>query len=263
MSFSFNIPMDVRVYKKWVNPYITDGLVAMWDGIWNAGWGVHSAFPDKWVDLTGNGNDAYPSEDPLMFDDDSLVYTGRTDVCCWSVNTLSDAMKTLASRTGKFYTVQFRVDITSGSNNAEVCSMPGANGSVEAFSIRLASGSVYIIGGVYNQHSLSNYRSNSYSYSCADLTENGVKQFMWIGYRGEIASLKAPFEKFSNSGKVEQVSVSPKVFAEPLTFGYNGRTANKNPWTGKLHNIRFYDRELTDDEVKYNFDVDLERFGTV
>ncbi len=38
----------------WKNPYITDGLVAMWDGEWNAGPGVHDASAKSWVDLSGN-----------------------------------------------------------------------------------------------------------------------------------------------------------------------------------------------------------------
>jgi hypothetical protein len=42
----------------WTNPYITDGLVAMWDGEWNAGGGVHDANATTWKDLTGNGCDA-------------------------------------------------------------------------------------------------------------------------------------------------------------------------------------------------------------
>ena len=32
----------------WVNPYVTDGLVAMWDGEWNAGGGVHDASANEW-----------------------------------------------------------------------------------------------------------------------------------------------------------------------------------------------------------------------
>ena len=39
--------------KKWVNPYITDGLVQMWDGIWNVGGGKHSDTTTVWVDLVG------------------------------------------------------------------------------------------------------------------------------------------------------------------------------------------------------------------
>lgn len=37
----------------WVNPYVTDGLVAMWDGEWNAGGGVHDANATVWKDLVG------------------------------------------------------------------------------------------------------------------------------------------------------------------------------------------------------------------
>lgn len=35
----------------WTNPYVTDGLVAMWDGEWNAGGGVHDANATVWKDL--------------------------------------------------------------------------------------------------------------------------------------------------------------------------------------------------------------------
>ena len=35
----------------WQNPYVTDGLVAMWDGEWNAGGGVHDAAATTWVDI--------------------------------------------------------------------------------------------------------------------------------------------------------------------------------------------------------------------
>ena len=41
----------------WTNPYITDGLVAMWDGEWNAGGGKHDANSTVWKDLSGNGYD--------------------------------------------------------------------------------------------------------------------------------------------------------------------------------------------------------------
>ena len=35
----------------WRNPYVTDGLVAWWDGIWNAGFGVHDSNAMSWKDL--------------------------------------------------------------------------------------------------------------------------------------------------------------------------------------------------------------------
>ena len=38
----------------WKNPYVTDGLVAMWDGQWNAGGGIHSPYATIWKDLVGS-----------------------------------------------------------------------------------------------------------------------------------------------------------------------------------------------------------------
>lgn len=43
---------------KTARDYVQDGLVAMWDGIENAGWGVHDPNATTWVDLSGNGYDA-------------------------------------------------------------------------------------------------------------------------------------------------------------------------------------------------------------
>ena len=40
----------------WVNPYVTDGLIAMWDGEWNAGGGVHDAAATTWKDLVGSND---------------------------------------------------------------------------------------------------------------------------------------------------------------------------------------------------------------
>lgn len=37
--------------------YVQDGLIAMWDGIENAGWGVHDPNATVWKDLTGSGYD--------------------------------------------------------------------------------------------------------------------------------------------------------------------------------------------------------------
>lgn len=44
--------------RGWTNPYVTDGLIAMWDGEWNAGGGKHDTTVRKLVDLSGNGRDA-------------------------------------------------------------------------------------------------------------------------------------------------------------------------------------------------------------
>jgi hypothetical protein len=42
---------EKRGAPAWTNPYVTDGLVAMWDGEWNAGGGVHDPNATVWKDL--------------------------------------------------------------------------------------------------------------------------------------------------------------------------------------------------------------------
>lgn len=59
----------------WTNPYITDGLVAMWDGKWNAGGGVHGANATSWKDLI-ESNDLTINESFAAWGENSLVLSG-------------------------------------------------------------------------------------------------------------------------------------------------------------------------------------------
>ena len=54
---------------RWQNPYVTDGLIAMWDGKWNAEYGVHDAHATVWKDCVA-GNIVQPT----MFDGGSVVF---------------------------------------------------------------------------------------------------------------------------------------------------------------------------------------------
>ena len=54
--------------------YVQDGLIAMWDGIENAGWGTHDASATVWKDLAGNGYDLTVGS-KSSFSTNSLDYT--------------------------------------------------------------------------------------------------------------------------------------------------------------------------------------------
>jgi hypothetical protein len=62
-----------RGAPAWTNPYVTDGLVAMWDGEWNAGGGVHDANATSWVDLSGNGYDITLPSSGATWDADHIA----------------------------------------------------------------------------------------------------------------------------------------------------------------------------------------------
>ena len=48
--------------------YVQNGLVAMWDGIENAGWGTHDASTTVWKDLIGNRDLTCPSSSDGLFE---------------------------------------------------------------------------------------------------------------------------------------------------------------------------------------------------
>lgn len=59
--------------------YVQDGLVAMWDGIENAGWGVHDPNATVWQDLSGN-NHNLELKNGAHFDVNSLITANRNSV---------------------------------------------------------------------------------------------------------------------------------------------------------------------------------------
>ena len=56
--------------------YVQDGLIAMWDGIENAGWGSHDSDITIWKDLIGGMGDATINRNLITFMTDH-VYTSR------------------------------------------------------------------------------------------------------------------------------------------------------------------------------------------
>lgn len=60
--------------KTWTNPYVTDGLIAMWDGEWNAGGGVHDPNATVWKDLASSSDVEVVGS--ISWNDKSAVFSG-------------------------------------------------------------------------------------------------------------------------------------------------------------------------------------------
>lgn len=57
MTYGSNLFAMYYAQSLGARAYIQDGLIAMWDGIENTGWGMHDGGATIWKDLTGNGYD--------------------------------------------------------------------------------------------------------------------------------------------------------------------------------------------------------------
>ena len=96
--------------KRWKNPYVTNGLIAMWDGEWNAGGGVHDSTATTWKNLVpnspfGNGERAGSNlVSDVVWTSQSCypadTYTANAWRCCFNVSVaLADTLAVLCGET--------------------------------------------------------------------------------------------------------------------------------------------------------------------
>lgn len=206
----------------WTNPYVTDGLIAMWDGEWNAGWGVHDANATTWKDLSGNGYDFAIPSSGVSFSGNSITL---------SATSLSTSLPELARPS---FSIECVAEST-GSRGAWVW-MKNPSSVVGALVGWQGTGVCYFpwinIGRLGDQRLAS-----------AGLTWETQKQVLYKN-ASEIAST------------AEVVSTS-NVLASIYIGEYNG--AKKA--TMICYSIRLYSRTLTAAEIATNYAVDKARFG--
>lgn len=157
--------------------YVQDGLIAMWDGIENAGWGVHDPNAVEWVDIVGSRkatlNDVIVGDDNMYFNgSSSYANIGYSSIfksqeltleCCFKTNTPTSAQSIIntgaegvalflagsglrlvcvMSKTAGYYSI-----VPNGNNQTISICFSGSD-SVKAFqdSIKLSVGGTGIVG---------------------------------------------------------------------------------------------------------------------
>lgn len=212
--------------------YVQDGLIAMWDGIENAGWGVHDPSAPVWKDLVGNldlqgviSSDLYFTDNALhaangkYFEGDlSQVPTGLSNItfeACWNrldkFNTSADSNQTIG---------QLVIDVFG--NRFWFKTAEAQNGYMQDVSGRAKEGEPFV------------------------QTMTGV-------YGGSLDSISAwingsPFALTTPYGS------APRINRVRVGSGWN------NP-TSEHHNIRVYSRVLSAEEIRHNYEIDRIRFN--
>ena len=105
-----------QVTLVWHIPYITDGLVACWDGIENAGAGVHNPAATVWKDIVGGYEFALTG---VTVDADRMTFAGTAT----SYGTLSGADTTATFVAAKNGTMEI-VYASSSTSTATTVSAP-------------------------------------------------------------------------------------------------------------------------------------------
>jgi hypothetical protein len=223
------------------NPYVTDGLVAMWDGEWNAGQGRHASSSKGWIDLI---NGLYLSQDRnLFFDKDSLSH-GK-----YAISVESPIMAELTADAFTFTIVFSRNSIPRGDAEDELIFMPTVSG--KAWYQRIAR--IYSNSGILPNFALCR---GTYNSALSRIAQN-MQCLVNVRYSYTFIFGIGYFKAY-----VGDVLVIDTVDANFKMTDGNGQFLSGNKGTdGNDYNIRFYNRALLSDEISHNYAVDKERFG--
>lgn len=215
--------------------YIQDGLIAMWDGIENDGYGIHN--PDKigWQDLSGNNfnlnrvNSAYTQ----IWEDDCLVLDG------------------LARGNGVLS--RSSSDFASSVRTIECICSANASGSVQGI-LNLGNGAKSGVG----------VSSDGYI-ACKDVSSMSL--FATTAYAawtfdGNLANVN-PNYIYVNGQSSDAISksmgVSSMYLGKTMVIGQLYQSSFK--YIGKIHRIALYSRQLSSTEIQHNYRIDKVRFN--
>lgn len=207
------------------NPYVTDGLIVMFDGEWNAGIGKHNASATTWANLVG-------TEKP------SLLST-----MSWG----SDCLNIPSSGTG----VSISLSTATVRHIEIVCRSDSTVSTAFAVAGHENSSFVFYQSG---KALVSNAKK-----SVLGTFMKGATFSLSVAYDGTTAT-DAWLDGIAATLNADSTSISSGSFStSALRIG--GRSAGTLGFMGCIYCIRVYTRALTAAEVASNYSVDQRRFG--
>lgn len=230
-----------KAAPAWTNPYVTDGLITMLDGEWNVAGGQHETTPQRWIDISGNGND-FDVVNNSVFGSDHAIVDG-TGFATGQVFSLAPTMKHVE-------VVVERDD--AGSNVGVVFTQinpGGKGGSYAAFYFFCRpDGKVEVVA-----YDLSNPSYIGRAVYCK---------------KGSAFSAGSRYAISAGDGKIYVNGTEITGAATPSILNIHGNfiasswsTTSGYLWTGKIFSIRYYNRVLTDAELAANYAIDKARFN--
>lgn len=201
--------------------YVQDGLIAMWDGIENAGWGVHNPNATEWKDLVGDNDITLVGG---VFGDTALICNG-TQYGGHNDNVVNGVQIELVAN-AKQQKRRCWIASTGQSLSSKYSGFVGWYDRGLCF-------------GLYDTaRSLTLGTAISYSFAV-----NSNRTF-------ENNALVA-----TESGKSD---LTPQA-ARGICVVVGGQM--NNPLKCDIHCLRIYSRALTDEEIAHNYKIDKERFN--
>ena len=201
--------------------YVQDGLIAMLDGIENAGWGVHDPNATVWKDLSVDGNDINVDLTQASWEDGFLKVTGTTCTRDEEITNIATLEVLFRESLGFSYPNNKGPFFVLGERKGPCCLWYEhvAGG---------ASNNTHISSNIAVPKSI--LASRSYTYSPLSYYVNGEKMSLYM---------------------------PPSTLADAV--GCKATAVGGKPI--EIYHVRAYSRALTADEIAHNYAVDKARFN--
>lgn len=223
--------------RGWTNPYVTDGLIAMWDGEWNAGGGKHTTDVLQMSPVVGDG--VHMTVDPDYYGNTNVSITGNAVAVSGGGQF---RLRDIATPTGELTLEYVVTNVTLGP---------------AIYSTRF--GSFCQLGGIGFYNQLSNGQT------ATTITRNGG--FVAGNFFQAAFSTYAIVYNASNAVTRYVVNGAQKTLGTRTGTGTYTRGPNltlgcQYGGSGVFFAARVYDRALTVAELASNYAIDKERFNT-
>ena len=213
--------------------YIRNGLVAHWDGVENAGRGVHDPSATVWKDLVAGREFTLYN---VTVEDNGMVFAGAQT----SYGELGAA------------------DTAATFENA-------SDGTLEiVYASRSDNGSqIFLQSSEASGHAASIWQSSRFVAACGSANNSPYFNFT-SGKATNIVSVlytsAKPGTARVNGNRLTSAGLDCWVGATDVTTIGTRTSKSNNPFNGAIYSIRVYNRRLTDEEIDANHAIDRKRF---
>ena len=234
--------VGATMLNGWKNPYVTDGLVAMWDGEWNAGPGKHDASATTWVDLSENGNNA-TRVGSAAFGTNYATFDGASYYVSSSGLDFTTALtwEVCGNQAASNYDRDYLAWNIGSSEKRGVDLYNARSVSLLRLKYGKDTAGVAFIGWQYPPISLDDPCTIAFTLGSA----------IGLHYNGEQKTTSSLLTLYPPEYK-------RMVIGANLT-NTNGRASSQ--MYGQIHSVRLYNRALTASEIAANYAIDKERFN--
>ena len=206
--------------------YVQDGLIALYDGIENAGAGRHSDSATIWKDLVG-------SSDLILYGGNAVPHWGDD---CYDFSLGTQRFEMDASNVASMITTEFCSHITTAG-----CLIHNGNTNCIDYGSSLIT------------YTLNNNSTKSPKHTF------GLKSTYCMDYQNRVLYQNNVQQELGTYSRMTSYSGNTKYLLGCRSFlDANDR---RNNVKGQLYCLRIYSRVLTAEEIAHNYAIDQQRFG--